>query len=573
MKPEKESKKEAFKEIHDNWLNKSKQIRKYINKHGVLPNMETLWQITGNTEYGLKSMIEQIDLYGKIMQDLGFPISRSEFSLFYLRANKNHKTYFLYDEERKKYLPMRILDVIYNETDKDQYSSERWVLKYVIQVKYPENGWSVLIVPDNEIYKYFYGRVAVDFVDLPKEVFDTLEDAIEAIKEWKAYSVRVTDTPNVWSGFDVYSLGTKGTDITEEVSITLPDQIVNRESISKNKIDQKESLDNKKCMDEVIFAKVQQEKCGFTGLGITNKDYINLNKKIDQIGIEKLNTSEKIKLAFIMTFGAHGSRIDLDKALLIVENLYNIERIITPFEDVNDEYMYPECYCTDDNLVGDNVYISWLKNIGHISVLLGTIYAYKKETIKSCYFFLQALKTENLVLSEIYYDFMNYMFSKLSDLPMTNYFEDPMENLISSDPHSVKLELQNRIISDLVNEDEDMIVAHYRNGQIYGHINHTEDDACESWIITSKFELKRFNFKLHQPFDIPVTDMEFNFKAMTVLIPRTFRIKRNSSLINRNLFFSYQFGYPSFGSNFNDSTDLYSRVSAEIIHNNIHPIY
>lgn len=579
MEPENESKKaihdESFSEMNKNKQNVLKQIHEYIDEQGIHPNMETLSQITGYSVAELKSMIDQTDLFSYKSKKLGLSSDPIQYNIIHLRAKGYHKTYYLYDEERSKYLPMRILDVIYDDTDQKQYSTQRWISKMVILVKYPESGWSVLVIPDNEIYKYFYGRVVVNFVDLPEEAFETLEDALEVIKEWKAYSVEITDLPNVWSGFSYYIYG-KSTDITEEVSSIIPEQFVKQDIQTKSINDKKESSNDKKWMDEVVFAQMQQEKCGFTGLGITHKDYLYINKKTKQIGIEKLSTSEKIKLAFIMTFGIHGSRIDLDKALLIVENIYNKTRLINPFDVVNDEYSFPISYYTKDDSVSNHVYKSWLENIGHISVILGTIYAYKNEVVKSCYYFLQALKTENLFISESYYDFMNYMFSRLSDLPKTSYLENPIENRLYSDPHSVKLGLQNRIISDLVNDNEDMIVAHYMNGHIYGYIKHTEDDVCETWIITSKFELKRFNFELRDKFTIPVTDMRYNFERLEIELPGNFRIKRNSNLLTiRSIIFRPDsFDHMLDYRRYDIDDEIYSRISNEIIcRNNLHPIF
>lgn len=578
MEPENESKKvsheESFSEMSSNRLKILKHIHEYIDEHGIHPNIETLSQITGYSVPKLKSMIDQSDLYSYKSRKLGLPSNSFDFNIFHLKANVKHKTYYLFDNERGKYLPMRIFDVIYDDTDKDQYHTIRWISKFVIQVNYPESGWSVLVIPENEIHEYFYGRVVVNFVDLPKEAFYTLEDALEAIKEWKAYSVEITDKPNVWSGFS-YNTFSKKTDITEVVSNILPNQIVIRDFNNKSENNENEFSDNKKCIDEMVFAQIQQEKCGFTGLGITYKDYLYINKKIEQIGIKRLSTSEKIKLAFIMTFGAFGSRIDLDKALLIVENIYNITRLVTPFEDVNDEYSFSSDFYSGANPVDNHVYMSWLKNIGHISVILGTIYAYKHEVVKSCYYFLQALKTENLDISDSYYDFIKYMFSKLNNLPKTSYLEDPMGNHIYSDPFSVKLELQNRIISDLVNDDEDMIVAHYRNGHIYGYINHTEDDICETLIITSQFELKRFSFILREKFSLPVTDMESNFKSLNVNLPGDFRMKRNSSLFKRNLSLGFDLYHHTLAYRRYDSDDdIDTRISTKINYRyNIHPIF
>ncbi len=549
-------------------------IKSYFDEHGIEPNLEILSQITEDSVSKLKSIINQIDLYSYKMYNLEGQIGTpQEFSLFYLRADKKHKTFFLYDGTIEKYLPMRMLDIIYDNTSDYKHFNRNWIKKIIVEVEYPENGWTVLMIPDSEIHKYYFGRVVVNFVDLPDEVFDSLEDALDAIKIWKARSVVVTDKPDVWSGFSHQRI--KTTNITDEVSSMLPNQIVNLDSEEISLKEDKQSLGNHEKMDEVVFAKMQKEKCGFTGIGIAYEDYISIRRKVKKFGIDQLNISEQIKLAFLMTFGAHQVSINLDEAQLIVEKLYNITRLINPFEDANDELSVSNPFYDESNLDKNDVYISWLKKIGHLSILLGTIYAYKNEIIKSCYYFMQGLKTENLDISHSYYDFIDYILSKLNDIPKFNYSEDPINNIDYGFSNSIPVKLQNRIISDFVNDIGDMIVAHYQNGHLFGRIKHNEKDICETLIITNNFELKCIRFVLNQRMEPITYDMSANFDSMTIPLPDNFRIKKHSALLQRKLYFESDIDFHRFGYHRFDANEIVcSGTSIELkFDNNMHPIY
>lgn len=549
-------------------------IKTYFDEHGIEPNLETLSQITGDTVPNLKKYIDQIDLYYYRMCKTSYWMETpQEFSLFYLGADKKHKTSFLYDETRKKFLPMRSLDIIYDNLNEVGFLGRGWIKNLIIEVKYPETGWTALIIPDDEIYKYFYGRVVVSFVDLPEEVFNSLEDALEVIKIWKAYRVEVTDNPDVWSGFSRQVIRT--TDITDEVSSMLPDQIVKKDYEDISLMKDKQSFGDYEKMDEVVFAKMQKEKCGFTGIGIAYEDYISIRRKEAKFGIDRLNISEQIKLAFLLTFEVHQVSINLEKAQLIVENLYNTTRLINPFEDANDELSVSNPFYDESNLDKNDVYISWLKKIGHLSILLGTIYAYKNEIIKSCYYFMQGLKTENLDVSHSYYDFIDYILSKLNDIPKFNYSEDPINNIDYGFSNSIPVKLQNRIISDFVNDIGDMIVAHYQNGHLFGYIKHDEKNICETLIITNNFELKCIRFVLNQRMEPITHDMSANFGSMTIPLPANFRIKKHSKLLQRKLYFESDFGFHRFGYHKFDSNEIVcSGASIELkFDKNMHPIY
>jgi len=506
--------------------NIQKVIKRYYRKYGIEPNIGTISQITGKIMSDLKEKQKHSKSNNNKTHNLEATTSPEMFNLLYLVDKDKHKTYFMYHNQLKKYLPMKILDIIYHETNESEYIYRKSIQDMIVKVKYPETGWEVLIIPDSEICNYYYGRVIVNFKDFQEQAFYTLEDAIDAIKIWKANLVEVTDKPDRWSAFSQQQI--KRTDITKEVSVILPDQIVlEEEPIDKN-------LD--------ILA-----------------------------GIEHLNFSEKIKKVFVMIFGLYNEHKNLDKALSIAKDLFNCTRMLNPFEDLNNEFSDPFIFYSNDELKSNEKYLSWLKNIGHLSVLIGTIYAYKNEVIKSCYFFMQGLKTEMLTLSDEYYNFMNYMFEKLHDIPKIKYSKQSVK-YISYDNESISKAVQKRIIADVVNDNNDIIMAHYQHQKLFGYLKQKKDNAYETWIITNEFELKNIEFELIAIRSEPIVlDVGANFSEMTFQIEDSFRIKINSELFKSNFSFRRTF---KFNSNYNIVGFILPKNSIEFeVNNQLHPIY
>lgn len=239
-------------------------------------------------------------------------------------------------------------------------------------------------------------------------------------------------------------------------------------------------------------------------------------------------------------------------------------RLLNPFEDLNDELSDTHYFYIEKGLDKNDVYLSWLNNVGYLSILLGTIYAYKNEVVKSCYFFMQGLKTEMLVLSDEYYNFINYMLNKLYDLPKSEYSKEPIKYFHHGNSR-INKELQKRIISDIVNDKNDIIISHFYNQKLFGYLsemdkmfydfskpserqqhlfgylNQVKKDIYETWIITSEFKLMSIKFELITKMEYGYFDTWSNFEAMSFELLDGFRIKRNSALLIRNLFFRFDF--------------------------------
>lgn len=120
---------------------------------------------------------------------------------------------------------------------------------------------------------------------------------------------------------------------------------------------------------------------------------------------EKLTVKEMSKLIYANIFGSFGQEIDLDKAekdtLILLKELESNK---------------------PDDLEDDESYLPWIIDWQRVQVLLGTIYAYKKEFIKSAYHFMAYGVNDNflcfdaLTLMRPYYDFIYFVLGQLKNL-------------------------------------------------------------------------------------------------------------------------------------------------------------
>ncbi|MDR3293913.1 MAG: hypothetical protein LBT20_07425 [Clostridiales bacterium] len=281
-------------------------------------------------------------------------------------------------------------------------------------------------------------------------------------------------------------------------------------------------------MDEEIFAKMQEVQTGFSpDIWHTPTEYKRLYAKLHGGKEEQLPVNESVMLLFMKMFGCHGEVKDLDAALDIALNGLDYLPAQKPRGDNNRE---------------DSLYMGWLNAIGSLSVLIGTIYAYKNEPIKSCYYLMQGLKTEMVAMSTPYCDFIKYMFSKLDDRLK---IEDIREGIgYSADNPCGSVDVFKRmlvswrameIIPDFVGNNGDMLMCHNGSSGLYGHLTrlgstHGESipecvDIYETWLIDKEFNLKRIQFFWNGYFENGITGK--------VLLPIGFRIKKQSKLLGR----------------------------------------
>lgn len=156
------------------------------------------------------------------------------------------------------------------------------------------------------------------------------------------------------------------------------------------------------------FYKVQHELPWFGfPLEDEKKDPVGDFKKIcnKRDNAEKLTVKEMSKLIYANIFGSFGQQIDLDKAE---------KDALTLLKDVESN--------KPDDLEDDESYFPWIIDWQRVQVLLGTIYAYKKEFIKSAYHFMaygvndNFLCLEALALKLPYYDFIYFVLDQLKDI-------------------------------------------------------------------------------------------------------------------------------------------------------------
>ena len=268
-------------------------------------------------------------------------------------------------------------------------------------------------------------------------------------------------------------------------------------------------------MDEEIFAIMMERNPWFTltagRLPIPCKDE------------EEMSYLEYKRAIFAYIFGSFGFEKDLAKA-----ELYCCHGI----SELNKKKpAYP--FAANEEWVG------WLHNYGELNILLGTVYAYMRETTRSVYYFMRALNTEALNLNMPYCDFIRYMISKLDDEPCSSAdytgrgfcAEEPMGFLPSKDAFlyaGAALE----IIPGLAGLDGEVIVARKCNTSMpYGSMRRYSVadphqphmiDVYEVYVIDKQFNLKKASF--HFNGYMPHSDRR------SIILPDGFTVRQNSPL-------------------------------------------
>lgn len=320
-----------------------------------------------------------------------------------------------------------------------------------------------------------------------------------------------------------------------------PEMQENMELSQKNQSEVQELIDKKNArgdvmyegtmgfkMDEEIFAKMQEYQCGFDGAIGFNK---TAGKKLEEkLGMGKeceLDFAESMTLIFMKTFGCYGQERDLETALKMASGYLNY--ILQQKPNAN-------------NTRQDGEYMGWLRAVGLLNILLGTVYTYKKEVVKACYYFMQGLKTEMVQMNTPYTDFIRSVLSKLGSMDKENdsregigYTPDnPSGSVGGGNMLNAQAALQ--IIPDIVSDDGDILVCH--NGAIsqYGFLERRGStsagagmiDIYKTWLIDKSFNLKQIEIYWNGYFPM--------WGGGKVLLPVGFRIKKQSKHLS-----SYEF--------------------------------
>jgi hypothetical protein len=161
--------------------------------------------------------------------------------------------------------------------------------------------------------------------------------------------------------------------------------------------------------------------------------------------------------------------------------------------------------------------LSWRTLYGHLQIQLGTVYALKKEYIKAAYHFMAGVKTECVSLDKTYVDFMNYIMSKLVDMPKTelNYggcgfsIDEPMGCCNKSEKAILMPRIAMEVIPAMEGNDGEVVAVHTYCDMLgrlkpIGHIKRLGStssksqthiiDMYETFVISKDYKLHRAVF-------------------------------------------------------------------------------
>jgi hypothetical protein len=254
------------------------------------------------------------------------------------------------------------------------------------------------------------------------------------------------------------------------------------------------------------------------GYGQDEKRYREQKEKLTTTGCDTFN--DYVYCVFPLIFGNWGEKVNLDLAEELALNYQaELEKIEPQTE-------------------GDEYY-EWLKKYGMVQILLGTVYAYKKEYLKSAYHFIKGLKTEEVELSMPYCDFIKYIIKKLEGmecetLEYTGCGSNAQEPMGSVKGDGLVARLSTTLIANLEGENGELILAKEGRSGTYGFIARrgstftlTSDqiiDIYETYIVDKEYKVKKIKFYVNGYFG--------NGKPQ-IRLPNGFRFLK-SSLIKYN---------------------------------------
>lgn len=207
-----------------------------------------------------------------------------------------------------------------------------------------------------------------------------------------------------------------------------------------------------------------------------------------------LTADEESKLIFPLIFGNYDCEINLDKALEETNAL--LTRVL------NEK---PKDNCVRENAV----YMAWLHEYAVPQMLLGTIYAYKNEYVKSAYHFMLGLKTEQIMTNMPYSDFIKYILRKLPKYASGEAKYDgcgfSADNVMGSCGGKILMpENALRIIPEMEGKNGEVIVAIKGKNNIFGYLERigstysetasTIVDIYETFIIDREYNVKKVFF-------------------------------------------------------------------------------
>ncbi len=244
-------------------------------------------------------------------------------------------------------------------------------------------------------------------------------------------------------------------------------------------------------MDKEEFANMQRMFPGFSTemFGFSKEEYEELKLRGD-VRREPITKDEVCKLTFPLIFGNFGCKIDLDKAEREVWEWIN---------GVTD-------YVKNDPKYDIIAELNLKKYLAKAHILLGTIYAYKDEYVKSAYHFMTGIKTHSVNLNMPYSDFIKYVLDQLDNLQIEDAklsgcgFElDKPMGFMGGDFLDARSAME--IIPDMEGKNGEVIVAFRGRTKMFGLLNRIGStssekvsnilDMYQTYIIDKDYNIKR----------------------------------------------------------------------------------
>ena len=256
-------------------------------------------------------------------------------------------------------------------------------------------------------------------------------------------------------------------------------------------------------MNEEFFMGLQQFNPWFNGdlfLSRTEpleKEVVNKNKTFNDLANNDVTSFDIKRIIFAKIFGKNDDTINLDEA----ENIcLEILKVLAKRK--------PQKFDVKDRDI-----VLWLYEYASINILLGTVYAYKKEYVKSAYHFIAGIKKEAVNLNAPYSDFIKYVFSKLETekKQKANY---KGKGFSVEDFAGIKIEKEDdrifvpyfaeSLVSKMEGEKGEMVVAYRGRRSMFGCFNrlgstldkntNTHIDKYETFLIDKDYKLKEIVF-------------------------------------------------------------------------------
>lgn len=241
-------------------------------------------------------------------------------------------------------------------------------------------------------------------------------------------------------------------------------------------------------MDKKNFAKMQKENPWFF-VGMFNQTPpLDLLKMSDS---QKMTDVELLQCIFAKIFGSFGIKQDLDDAEDICKVALEELEKIKPSKNKNRN---------DDN------WMEWQEMYGKLQIQLGTVYAYKEETIKAAYHFMIGLNSEMVQINIPYCDFIRHIVAELEGLPKeaakcsgTGVAAGNPMGCVFATNAALDAQLAMSVIPEMEGNNGEIIIARKGRAAFYGYLKRLGStgkciDIYETWLIDKNYKLMTIKF-------------------------------------------------------------------------------